>query len=121
MKKKAAPFVEYISESTMACLVVMVQGNLLALTVGHLLVASQTGIIAGAIAAVGIVAAKVNQRWKISLILGFATAVVDYFVHPGMLGPAATEAVVTGAGAAVLSYLVGSLISLFITSRKRDI
>jgi len=39
MKKKAAPLVESISESTMACLVVMVQGNLLVLTVGHLLIA----------------------------------------------------------------------------------
>lgn len=112
MKKKAAPLIEYVSESTMACLVTMVQGNLLALTLGHLLIASQTGVIAGAIATIGIVAAKTNQRWKISVILGLATGVVDYFVHPGMFGTAATEAIVTGVGAAVLSYLFGFLLNL---------
>lgn len=120
MKKKAVPLIEYVSESTMACLVTMVQGNLLALTMGHLLVASQTGVIAGAIATVGIVASKTNQRWKISLILGLATGVVDYFVHPGMFGTAATEAIVTGIGAAVLSHLVGGLISLLKTKPDKD-
>ena len=120
MKKKTAPLIEYVSESTMACLVTMVQGNLLALTMGHLLVASQTGVIAGAIATVGIVASKTNQRWKISLILGLATGVVDYFVHPGMFGAAATEAIVTGIGAAVLSLLVGGLLSLRKTKPDKD-
>lgn len=120
MKKKAAPLIEYVSESTMACLVTMVQGNILALTMGHLLVASQTGVIAGAIATVGIVASKTKQRWKISLILGLATGVVDYFVHPGMFGTAATEAIVTGIGAAVLSHLVGGLISLLKTKPDKD-
>ena len=120
MKKKTAPLIEYVSESTMACLVTMVQGNLLALTMGHLLVASQTGVIAGAIATVGIVASKTNQRWKISLILGLATGVVDYFVHPGMFGTAATEAIVTGIGAAVLSHLVGGLLSLRKTKPDKD-
>ena len=120
MKKKTAPLIEYVSESTMACLVTMVQGNLLALTMGHLLVASQTGVIAGAIASVGIVASKTNQRWKISLILGLATGVVDYFVHPGMFGTAATEAIVTGIGAAVLSHLVGGLLSLRKTKPDKD-
>jgi hypothetical protein len=119
MKKKTAPLVEYISESTIACLVTMVQGNLLALTMGHLLIASQTGIIAGAIATIGIVAAKANQRWKISVILGIATAVVDYYVHPGMFGTAVTEAIVTGIGAAVLSYLAGFLLTLFRTIKTK--
>ena len=119
MKKKAAPLVEYISESTMACLVAMVQGNLLALTLSHLLIASQTGVIAGAIATVGIVAAKVNQRWKISVILGLATAVVDFYVHPGMFGAAATEAIVTGIGAALLSFLFGFLLTQFRAIKTR--
>jgi hypothetical protein len=120
MKMKAAPFIEYVSESTMACLVTMVQGNLLAMTMGHLLVASQTGVIAGAIATVGIVVSKTNQRWKISVILGLATGVVDYYVHPGMFGTVATEAIVTGVGAAVLSHLVAVLLSLVKTKPNKD-
>ena len=46
MRKKVAPLVEYISESTMACVVTMAQGNLLAMSVGHLLIAAETGVIA---------------------------------------------------------------------------
>ena len=43
----------------------------------------------------------------ISTALGVVTAAVDFFVHPGMFGSVVTEALVTGAGAAILSYLVG--------------
>ncbi len=107
MNKKFAAFVEYFAESTTACLVTMAQGNLLALGLSHLLIASQTGVAAGAIAYISILVAKTGRRWMISIILGGATGIVDFFVHPGMFGTVATEAVVTGIGAAVLSYLVG--------------
>ena len=107
MNKRVVPLVEYFTESTTACLVTMVQGNFLALTLGHLLIASQTGVIAGAVASVAILLSRGNKRWIISLLLGIATAVVDFFVHPGMFGPVAMEAIVTGIAAAALSYLVG--------------
>jgi len=90
------------------------------LTLGHLAIALQTGVIAGVIATIGILAAKTNQRWKIAAILGLITGVVDFFVHPGMFGAAATEAIVTGVGAAVLSYLIGSLLAMFSTSKKKS-
>jgi len=110
MNKNFAPFVEYVAESTTACLVMMVHGNVLALTTGHLLIASQTGVVAGAIATVGIFVARASKRWIISFVLGVATGVVDFFVHPGTSGTVAIEAVITGLGAAILSYLVGTLI-----------
>lgn len=116
-KERLAPFVEYFAESTTACLVTMVQGNVLALGLGHLLIASQTGIAAGAIAYVALLFAKTDKRWLVATILGIATGVVDFFVHPGMFGPVATEAVVTGFGAALLSYLVGSIVKR-ISGRK---
>ena len=112
MKERIGPLVEYIAESTTACLVTMVQGNLLALTFSHLLIASQTGVVAGAVASVAIFLSRNNKRWIISLILGIATAVIDYFIHPGMFGPAALEAIVTGIGAAALSYLVGTTLRM---------
>lgn len=105
--KKVATFVEYIAESSTACLVTMVQGNMLAITVSHLVIASQTGVIAGVLAAGGLIIAKTDKRWIVSLVLGVVTAVVDYFVHPGMFGPVALEALVTGVAAGLLSYLVG--------------
>lgn len=117
MSKKIAPLIEYVSESTAACLVTMVQGNLLALTASHLMIASQTGLIAGAIATVGIFVAKTRNRWLISAGLGVTTGVVDFYVHPGMFGSLVTEAVVTGLAAAILSFLVSTSISHFRAGR----
>jgi len=113
MNKKAAPFIEYFSESTTACLVTMVQGNLLAMTVSHLIIASQTGVIAAAITTVGILITHTHKRWLVSAMLGVTTAIVDFYVHPGMFGSAATEAVVTGIAAGVLSYLAGTALRFF--------
>ena len=112
MKKKVTPLIESISESTAACLVTMVQGNLLALTASHLLTASQTGLIAGSVATLGVFLAKARNRWLIAGALGVTTGIVDFFVHPGMFGAEATEAVVTGLAAAILSYVVGSIVQL---------
>lgn len=117
MRKKAAPFIEYVSESTAACLVTMLQGNLLALTASHLLIASQTGLIAGTITAVGLFIAKTRNRWLITIGLGVTTGIVDFYVHPGMFGAVATEAIVTGLAAALLSHLVGMAIRHFRADR----
>lgn len=111
VNRKATPFVENIAESTAACLITMVQGNVLALGLSHWLIASQTGIAAGTITAAAILVSKTDKRWVISLLLGFITAVVDYLVHPGMFGSVLTEAIVTGIGAAILSYLVGTIVT----------
>ncbi len=107
MKGKVTPFAENIAESTGACLVAMVQGNLLALTLSHLFIAAQTGIIAGVIASAIFLIVRSGKRWIIAVLLGVATAIVDYFVHPGMFGPAAMEAFVTGLAAGLLSYVIG--------------
>ncbi len=111
MKKKLAPFFENIAESGAACLVTMVQGNLLLVGVSHWITASQTGLVAGTVAATAITLAKTDNRLILAGILGVSTAIVDYFVHPGMIGEgAATEAIITGLGAAVLSYVVGTIL-----------
>jgi hypothetical protein len=106
--KKLASLVEYFAESASACLVTMVQGNLLALTVGHLVIASQTGIISGAIATVALMFAHTGTRWVVSVVLGIATTVADYFVHPGQFGPVIAVALMTGLGAMILSYVFGT-------------
>ena len=109
-KNKVTPFVENIAESGAACLVAMVQGNVLALGLSHWVIASQTGLVAGTAAAAAITLTRTDNRWILALILGVSTAIVDYFVHPGMIGEAAaTEAIITGLGAAVLSYAVGTV------------
>ena len=118
MKNKITPFVENIAESGAACLVTMVQGNILALGLSHWIIASQTGLVAGTATAAAITLAKTNNRWILAGILGVSTAIVDYFIHPGMIGEAAaTEAIITGVGAAVLSYVAGSLVLWYRTRR----
>ena len=110
VKKKVGPLIEYVSESSTACLVTMVQGNLLSLTVGHLVIASQTGVVAAAIAYLALMFAHSRSRWLIAAVLGVSTGIVDFFVHDGQFGPIAMEAIVTGLAAAVLSYVVGTAI-----------
>ena len=118
MKKKIAPLVENIAEATTACLVTMVQGNLLLLGLSHWVIASQTGIAAGVLSSIALLLAGNSKRWVIAVVLGVITAVVDYFVHPGMIGEGATEAIITGIGAAVLSLLAGFALDHFRKWRK---
>jgi hypothetical protein len=113
MKSRIWPYVENVTEAGCACLITMVQGNLLALGVAHWIIASQTGLIAGAIAGTTILAAKLRRQWVISLTLGLVTATVDFYVHPGKFGTMAiAEAMVTGVGAASLSYIASLLFML---------
>lgn len=109
MKAKLTPIVENVAESTAACLVTMVQGNLLAVGLSHWIIASQTGVVAGAITSVALIATQTDKRWIVALLLGTVTAVVDFLMHPGGFGPVFIEALVTGAGAALLSWIVGSI------------
>ncbi len=119
IKKKAGPLLENVAESGAACLVTMVQGNLLLVGLTHWITATQTGLIAGIAATTAIALAKTSNRILVALILGTVTAVVDYFVHPGMLGEHhATEAIVTGLGAVALSYGISSLIAWFRLRRE---
>lgn len=119
MKSRIWPYVENVTEAGCACLITMVQGNLLALGVAHWIIASQTGLVAGAIAGTTILAAKLRKQWVISLMLGVVTATVDFFIHPGTFGTTAiTEAMITGAGAASLSWFASLL---FMLRRKATI
>jgi len=110
LKAKTAPLYENVGEAGLACLITMVQGNLFLIGIGHWFIAAQTGLISGALTTAALTFSKTTNRWGIAAIIGVTTAVVDVFVHRGMLGEwFATEAVVTGTGAAALTLLVGFL------------
>ncbi|MEP5323555.1 hypothetical protein, partial [Marinobacter alexandrii] len=116
MKKNGKSLVEGVSESTAACLLVMGQGSiLLTITGAHLLIAAQTGVIAGGIAFLVAWFAQFKRFWAMPLLLGICTAVADFYVHPGSFGSFATEAIVTGCVAGVISLCV----ALFIRFMKR--
>ena len=109
MNDKLKPFLENASESTAACLITMAQGNIFAIGLSHWLVASQTGLIAGLVTTGAILATQTDKRWLVSVFLGVTTGIVDFFMHPGSFGPVFMEALVTGLGAAVLSFTAGTL------------
>jgi len=120
MNAKLKPFVENISEATTACLLTMLQGNLLAITLGHWLIAAETGIAAGTVTATLVLFFRAQKLWVISLGLGTITCLVDYLVHPGMFGSMVTEAIVTGIGAAVLSHIVGTTLKAMRTLKRKE-
>lgn len=106
MKIKLTPFAENMCESGLACLLTMVQGNVLSLGLWHWIVASQTGLLAGAIVGTTVIAAKLRQPFVVSLTLGAATTAADMLVHPAtFVSSALPEAFITGVGAFLLSLL----------------
>lgn len=113
MKNKVKPYFENTTEAGVACIVTMVQGDLMSLTAAHWFIATQTGLIAGTITATAILLTRIRREWIISLALGLITMVVDYFVHPGMLGShVIVEAIITGLGAAALSFVAARVFRL---------
>ena len=106
MNQHARAFGENAAEATTACVIAMVQGNLLVLSLSHWLIATQTGLVAGAATMAALMATRAKHPWVVSSLLGAITSVVDFFMHPGMIGPFFLEALLTGLGAALLSYVV---------------
>ena len=130
LKSKLGPLAENMGEAGAACLLAMVQGNVLVLGASHWqeahadlvgashwLIATRTGILAGLVATAAILLSRTERRWIVAVVLGVVTGVVDYLVHPGGFGAQWTEAAVTGVGAALLSYFVGSVLA----RRKRAV
>jgi len=91
------------------CLVLMVQGNLAGLTLGHLGIASQTGLLA-VVPVLGITLPKharhLANRWTSSALLAACTWFADAAIHGSHYPGAYTEATLTAAGAFVFSVIV---------------
>ena len=105
MKEKLKIFWRRIVEATSSCLMMMTQGKILAITIGHWVTALKTGFLTGIMAvAVAIFGNQKMQdnKFVISGITGFLTAIADLIVHPSHFGGPNTEAIVTGIGAGLL-------------------
>ena len=108
VKQKIMIVAERFSQAWTSCMVMMVEGDLGALTLYHAKVASKTGIVTGLamVAASFIPWKKVREdKWVLTFLLGVATAAADLWNHPTHFGPEWAEAVATGAGAMVLAVL----------------
>jgi hypothetical protein len=110
LKTRAAEFVGHTAESSAACAVVMVQGQILVLSAAHWLIALQTGLLAGVVSTVLVAIGRATRPWVLSVVLGGATALADFIVHSGDFIDVFTEAIVTGVGAAAICYVVTLLL-----------
>jgi hypothetical protein len=110
IKEKVSIFFRRVSEATPACLLVMVHGDLSAITWAHWETALRTGAITGAVLVlVSFVENKewLHNRYVTGALTGIATTVSDFIVHPGAISG---EALITGAAAAVLCVLYSFIV-----------
>lgn len=108
LREKARLFVARFSEAGTSCLLVMVGGNVSALTLAHWVKAFQTGFISAAILVV--LSFTPFRRWTVNglvmaMSITLATTLADYLVHPGRFSIEALEAIITGLGAGALYLL----------------
>lgn len=98
-------WLEKFGQAWSACLCMMVEGNLTALTVGHALTAAKTGSLAGLGFVIAAQLGGDNNKWLSAWVIGVLTMFADIIVHPTHFGPEWMEAACTGLGAALLCAL----------------
>jgi integral membrane sensor domain MASE1 len=96
-------------EAGAVCLVLMVQGDLTAITLAHLVIATKTGVLAVA-PALGVTFTRYARhflnRWTASAFLGGCTLLADALIHQSHYPGEYTEAALTGIGAFFFSLAV---------------
>lgn len=83
----------------------MVQGNVHALTFSHWIKALQTGVLTGALAVLVSFSGRKelqDNKFVMAGLTGFLTAIADFATHPTHFGGPSTEAIATGIGAGLL-------------------
>ena len=108
IKQKLKMFITPFCESTPACLLVMVQGNIWLATIGHLQKALETGFITG----IGVLILSffthrwLSNKYVVAAITGGICFIADLLAHPSHFGNFTSEAIVTGVVTAIISLLV---------------
>ena len=115
------PFVEAVKgtpekfgEAWLSCLLVMVQGDVAALTLKHAQIAAKTGVLTALACLVGGLLVRRRTLYIDILFTGIFTTIFDFSVHPTHFGGPWDEAIITGLGASLLT-----LGFHFVVSRRR--
>ena len=95
-------------EAWSACSLVMVQGDLSALSLKHFLIAAKVGSLTG-IAFVLVSLIGVKNKYAPIWLTGVLTSIADILVHPTNFGPHYAEAVTTGFVAAIFALILTKL------------
>ena len=97
---------EKFSEAWLSCMIMMAQGNFLAMTFPHTIVALKVATSSVLAYAAVQLAFKQDNKFVNILLMAFITALMDFNFVPTHFGPVWAEAVATGAGTAVLGLVV---------------
>ena len=97
---------EKFSEAWLSCMIMMAQGNFLAMTFPHTIVALKVATSSVLAYAAVQLAFKQDNKFVNILLMAFITALMDFNFVPTHFGPVWAEAVATGAGTAVLGLIV---------------
>jgi hypothetical protein len=105
---KKKELLQKLSACWLSCMAFMVEGNLLALTAKHALIALRASM--GALILFGITTFFAKNKGlgplQESSLLAICMAASDVLVHPTHFGAWWTEAVCTGVAAGILNYVV---------------
>lgn len=109
IKFRAAIFGRHVGQSSIACLTAMTQGDFSSVTAKHWIVASTTGVIAGALAILisfTPLFRRYNPIVSFAIISFLGTLIADRLAHPSHFGGPWSEALATALGAAAISILI---------------
>ena len=106
LRQKIKIFLTPFCEATPACLLVMVQGNIWLATMGHLHKALETGFVTGVLILSLFTYRWFGNKYVVAGITGGMCFIADLLIHPTHFGSYTTEAIVTGAVAAIISLVV---------------
>ena len=97
---------EKFGEAWLSCLLVMVQGDVGALTLKHAWIAAKTGFFASLSYFIVMLFLRRSSPYVEITLIGILTACVDVLVHPTHFGQWYSEALVTGFCASMLALVI---------------
>jgi hypothetical protein len=111
LSQKIKVFVTPFCEASPVCLLVMVQGNIWLATMDHVQKALETGLITGAgVLVISLFSHRLfANKYIVAGITGTMCFVADLLVHPSHFGGFTTEAILTGAFTAIISFALNFL------------
>ena len=109
MNRETLDCSEKFSEAWLSCMIMMAQGNFLAMTFPHVIVALKVAT-SSVLAYVAVqLSFKQENAFVNILLMATITAIMDFNIVPTHFGPVWAEAVATGVGTAILGLIVKTL------------
>ena len=105
IKTKTSLFFHKLSLAWLSCMIFMVQGNMLSITSKHMIIATKTGCITGALV-VMLSFIPIQFHFKLPLLMFIGCFIADIITHPTHFGGVYSEALSTALLAATFSYVI---------------